>query len=128
LLVEDNPADVRLVRTALEHHEVECEITVFVDGEKAILFIQAVDAEAIACPDLIIIDLNLPKRPGREVLECIRRSEKCREVPVVVLSSSDAVQDRDEASRLGASLYLKKPSRLEEFLNLGAIFKETLGH
>jgi DNA-binding response OmpR family regulator len=58
----------------------------------------------------------------------MRRSEKCREVAVIILSSSDAVQDRAEAARLGASLYIRKPSRLEEFLNLGAIFKETLGH
>jgi DNA-binding response OmpR family regulator len=128
MLVEDNPADVRLVRTALELHGVEGEITIFGDGEKAILFIEAVDAQAIACPDLVIIDLNLPKIPGGDVLECMRRSEKCRDVPVVILSSSDALQDRTEAARLGASLYIQKPARLEEFLNLGAIFKETLGH
>jgi hypothetical protein len=74
----------------------------------------------------VIIDVNLPKRPGREVLERLRRSEKCHLLPVVMLSSSDAAQDRADAARFGATKYIKKPLRLQEFLNLGAIFKEAL--
>ncbi len=127
LLAEDNPADARLVRKALEEHGVEGEILVIADGERAIEFIQGLDSDrSVACPDLAIIDLNLPKRPGREVLECMRRSDRCRRVPVVILSSSDAERDRADAVRFGATRYIRKPSRLEEFLSLGAIFKAAL--
>jgi CheY-like chemotaxis protein len=126
LLVEDNPADAGLVRKALEKHGVEGELIIIADGEKAIAFIQAIDAEAAACPDLAIIDLNLPKKPGRAVLEYMRLSERCRHIPVVILSSSDAERDRTDAVRFGASQYIRKPSRLDEFLSLGAIFKAAL--
>jgi two-component system, chemotaxis family, response regulator Rcp1 len=126
LLVEDNPADARLVRKALEEHRVEGELMVLADGEKAIEFIRTVDAQSAECPALAIIDLNLPRKSGREVLEHIRLSARCRGMPVVVLSSSDAEQDRADAMRLGASRCLRKPSRLGEFLSLGAIFKAVL--
>jgi DNA-binding response OmpR family regulator len=127
MLAEDNPADAGLVRKALEDHGVEGEITIFNDGETAIQFVQSIDAQEFACPDLVIIDLNLPKRPGREVLQSVRLSVNCRQAPVVILSSSDAARDRADAARLGADLYIRKPSRLDEFLSLGAIFREILG-
>jgi chemotaxis family two-component system response regulator Rcp1 len=127
LLAEDNPADAGLVRKALEEHGVEGELIVIADGEKAIQFIQAVDAQAAGCPGLAIVDLSLPKKPGREVLACMRLSERCRHMPVVILSSSDAERDRADAVRFGASRYVRKPSSLDEFLSLGAIFKAMLG-
>jgi two-component system, chemotaxis family, response regulator Rcp1 len=126
LLVEDSPGDAGLIREALQEHGVEGEILIIADGEKAIQYIQAIDSRSLECPDLVIIDVNLPKRPGREVLEHLRRSEKCRSLPVIILSSSDAAQDRADAARFGATRYIKKPLRLKEFLGLGAIFKETL--
>ena len=127
LLVEDNPADSVLVRKALEEHGFSGELTVVNDGEAAIRLIQSLDRDALAaCPDLVIIDLNLPRKSGREVLETMRRCEKCRGIPVVVLSSSDALQDKADAARLGASRYVKKPSRLEDFLALGATFREMI--
>lgn len=127
LLVEDNPADAGLVRKALEEHGVKGQIVVLADGELATQFIQSLDFQQIDCPDLVILDLNIPKNPGREVLERLRHSMRCRHVPVVILSSSDAQQDRSDAARLGADRYIRKPSNLEEFLSLGAVFKETLG-
>jgi DNA-binding response OmpR family regulator len=128
LLAEDNPADAGLVRKALEAHDVEGELVVVSDGETAISFIRSLDADpSFDCPSLAIIDLNLPRRPGREVLENMRRSVKCGRIPIVILSSSDAEQDRADAAHFGASQYLRKPSRLEEFLRLGAVFKATLG-
>jgi DNA-binding response OmpR family regulator len=97
------------------------------DGETAVRLIQSLDQEALAdCPDLVIIDLSLPRKSGREVLETMRRCKKCRGIPVVILSSSDAVQDKADAARLGASQYIRKPSRLEDFLRLGATFKEII--
>jgi two-component system, chemotaxis family, response regulator Rcp1 len=120
---------VGLVREALQEYGVEGELLVIQDGEKAIRFVQALDAPADG-PELIILDLNLPKRPGREVLKAMRQSAKYQEAKIVILSSSDAPEERSEAIVLGASLYLRKPSRLAEFLNLGAVFKAILevGH
>jgi CheY-like chemotaxis protein len=126
LLAEDNPADIGLIRMALEEHGVEGELIVIADGEKAIEFIQAIENEAAACPDLAIIDLNLPKQTGREVLKRMRLSERCRSIPAVILSSSDTDQDKAGAIRAGADRYIRKPSRLEEFLRLGAIFKSII--
>lgn len=127
LLIEDNPADVHLVREALEEHGVQGDLTVVTDGETAIRMIESIDSQPLTCPDLFIIDLNLPRKPGRVVLECLRRSEKCRQAPVVVLTSSDAQQDRDDALRLGVNRYIRKPSRLGDFISLGAAFKAILG-
>ncbi len=98
------------------------------DGEKAVDYIRSLDGDLfVDCPDLVIIDLNLPRKSGREVLETMRRSERCRHIPVVILSSSDAQEDKSAAARLGASRYIRKPSRLEDFLRLGEIFKEIIG-
>ena len=126
LLVEDNPADVMLLREAFIEHQVTCEVLVLTDGERAIDHIEAIDSWGADCPDIVILDLNLPKRPGSEVLERLRRSFRCGQAPVVILSSSDAPKDRNEAARLGATRYIRKPSRLDEFLQLGGIFKQML--
>jgi two-component system, chemotaxis family, response regulator Rcp1 len=108
-----------LVRRALEEHGVEGELLVIADGETAIAFIQGIDARGAPCPDFAIVDLNLPKKPGRRVLERMRMSERCRHIPVVILSSSDAERDRADAVRFGASQYIRKPSKLDEFPQLG---------
>lgn len=127
LVVEDNPADVGLIREALEEHQVRCDLIVINNGERAIQFIEALAGDASACPHLVILDLNLPKKSGRDVLKSVRASVLCGYVPIIVLTSSDNQKDRSEAARLGASRYIRKPSRLAEFLSLGAVFKETLG-
>jgi DNA-binding response OmpR family regulator len=127
LLIEDNPGDVVLVREALSEHSVECALTVISDGENAIRFIEEIDAGPEgACPDLVILDLNLPRRSGNEVLQCIRASVKCVQIPVLVLSSSGAEKDRRDALKLGATRYVQKPSLLSEFLKLGELFKTML--
>jgi two-component system, chemotaxis family, response regulator Rcp1 len=125
-VVEDNPADVGLVREALGEHAVDCELHVIHDGEKAIRFIDQVDAGHACCPDLVLLDLNLPKRPGREVLKHLRASVTCGQVLVAVLTSSNALKDREETARLGATRYIQKPSDLDEFIKLGRLFKEML--
>lgn len=127
LIAEDNPADVGLVREALEEHGVEGQLMVVTDGQQAIRVIEDIESQWVPCPNLFIIDLSLPKHPGREVLESLRRSPKCSQAPVAVLSSSDSQRDRKDADRLGVSRYIRKPSRLEEFIGLGAIFSEMLG-
>src|SRR3954463_699862 len=88
LLAEDSPADVELLRMALEEHGVSCELFVAGDGEKAFSVIRAIDSGVMACPDLAIIDLNLPKKSGREVLHYLRSCPAFHDVTVVILSSS----------------------------------------
>jgi DNA-binding response OmpR family regulator len=105
---------------------VQGELVLIGDGDRAIRYISALDWEPVACPDLVILDLNLPKRSGHEVLQSMGQHEKCRDARVVILSSSDAQQDRAAAIGLGASGYIRKPLRLEEFLSLGAVFREML--
>lgn len=101
------------------------ELVVISDGERAIRYIQALPTPA-DCPDLLILDLNLPRKPGREVLRATRQSSACAGAAIAILSSSDAKQDRLDAMAFGADRYIRKPLRLEEFLKLGGIFKEML--
>jgi DNA-binding response OmpR family regulator len=76
---------------------------------------------------LAIVDLNLPKMPGAEVVKRMRASAKCKDVPVIVLTSSDNQIDREHAKRIGVSRYILKPARLSEILKLGRVFRDTLG-
>jgi chemotaxis family two-component system response regulator Rcp1 len=125
LLAEDNPADVYLIREALREHGVDCPVRVVWDGKEVLQFISdAVPAEHGL--GLIILDLNLPRHDGIEVLQRLRQSEGLALVPVVVLTSSDSPRDRVVASDLGAACYVRKPSSLEQFLSLGGLFKKLL--
>ncbi len=127
LLIEDNPADAGLVREALLEHAVECELALVTNGETALTFIAAVERRQFRRPDLIIIDLRLPIIPGREVLRYLQTTTQCQHVPLLVLTSSDSVADREETAVLGATRYVEKPFRLVEYLKLGIIFRQMLG-
>jgi DNA-binding response OmpR family regulator len=126
ILVEDNPADVTLLNEALASHEVRMPVFVAHDGDEGIRIIDAIDKSCIPCPDLIVLDLNLPRTSGFAVLERVRASRKCNRKPVVVFSSSDAEEDREEARRLGASFYIRKPSTLQDLMSIGGILKKIL--
>jgi DNA-binding response OmpR family regulator len=126
VLIEDNRADVLLVREALEQNKVRCEVTVIGDGEVAIKFIDDIDAGRHPPPDLVIVDLNLPKKPGKEVLKRLRECDACKDVPVVVLTSSEARKDKDEIAPFAPLHYLKKPSKLDDFITLGALFRQIV--
>ncbi len=127
LIAEDNAADVYLVREALREHGVDCELLIASDGAAVLRFISAERAEENARGlGLIILDLNLPRHDGTEILQRLRESGQFAHVPVAVLTSSDSPRDRLVASQLGAACYLRKPSNLEQFLSLGAVFKDLL--
>jgi len=128
LLIEDNAGDVLLIKESLKEHGFSGKVSVISDGERAVLFMNEIDANAdTPCPGLIVLDLNIPKRNGREVLKRIRESSsRCAHVPVVILSSSNAPVDREDTARLGASRYICKPSTLTKFMEVGALLKETL--
>lgn len=127
VLVEDAEPDVFLVREALEHNGLDFNLRVFGDGEEASLFFAEIDRDqGVTVPRLLLLDLNLPKKTGAEVLESVRKSTRLHSLPVIVLTSSDSPKDRDLAARLGATHYFRKPSRLAEFMRLGAVARNLL--
>ena len=126
LVVDDNPADVLLLAKAFAVHDVKARVFVAADGAEAIFLVHQIDASRISCPELIVLDLNLPKNSGFEVLDQIRSSQKCRETPVVVFSSSDDPNDRMKAAEHGASRYLTKPFHLAAFIETGKYMKSLL--
>jgi chemotaxis family two-component system response regulator Rcp1 len=116
LLIEDNPADVRLTRLALSEVSTT-EVDVAADGEQALSMLRQRDGhENAARPDLILLDLNLPKKHGHEVLAEIKGDPTLRSIPVVVFSTSHYHEDVDRSYRLQANAYVSKPRDLEEFL------------
>jgi CheY-like chemotaxis protein len=128
VLAEDNPADVRLVREALRENKVNCELRVLTDGEEVVSFITSLDLDSKhPCPDLLLLDMHLPKRDGKEVLKHLRASARCARTRVVVLTSSDAPSDHQSAEKNAAIHYFRKPSNLEQFMHLGQIVKVVLG-
>jgi CheY-like chemotaxis protein len=127
LLAEDNPGDVYLIRAALAEHGIDVPLQVANNGSQVLQIIQEQAALAESQLKLIILDLNLPRHDGIEILQRLRETERLARIPVVVLTSSDSPRDRMMVSQLGAACFLRKPSHLEQFLSLGATFKELLG-
>ena len=119
LLVEDNPGDVRLTKEALKDARVANNLHVTMDGVEALAFLRKQGKHgAVPRPDLILLDLNLPKKNGREVLEEIKEEEALRHIPVVILTTSQAEQDVVESYRLQANAYVTKPVDLDQFLKV----------
>jgi CheY-like chemotaxis protein len=119
LLVEDNPGDARLTREALRDARVRNNLHVALDGVEALAFLQHEGKyAAVPSPDLILLDLNLPKKDGREVLEAIKKDAALQHIPVVILTTSQAEKDVIESYRLRANAYVTKPVDLERFLEV----------
>jgi CheY-like chemotaxis protein len=117
LLVEDNLGDVRLTQEAFRQGRIAHRLSVVSDGEEALSFLRREGQYANAPrPDLILLDLSLPKRDGREVLQDLKNDPELRNIPVVVLTTSDAEQDIERAYELYANSYLIKPVQMDEFL------------
>jgi two-component system, chemotaxis family, response regulator Rcp1 len=124
-LAEDNPADVDLVREALREHGVDHELWLATDGQEAKRFIQAMGKVPDSpCPDLILLDLNLPMVSGHELIALFRKHPSCTRTPIIVVTSSDSRRDREQSAELGAQ-YFRKPSELGEFMELGAVVREA---
>jgi CheY-like chemotaxis protein len=127
VLIEDNPTDVFLVKEAISAHDLNIELHLMEDGEQAIEFIAGIDASPHArCPRLFLLDLNLPKTSGIEVLAYIRRSKRCASSAVLIITSSDAKNDRAQSTALGATGYFRKPSGYEAYLKLGEVIQQLL--
>ncbi len=116
LLVEDNPGDVRLTMEALKDAEVPNKLSVVRDGVEAMEFLRRQGQYATAIrPDLILLDLNLPRKDGRQVLKEIKADDTLKRIPVVVLTTSRAEEDILKAYDLNANCYITKPVDLDQF-------------
>jgi CheY-like chemotaxis protein len=118
LLVEDDPGDVLMTREAFEEHKVRNHLNVVSDGADALAYVRREGEFANAIrPDLILLDLNLPKRDGREVLKELKTDPDLREIPIVVLTTSSAESDVLASYQLYANAYVTKPVDFEHFIS-----------
>jgi CheY-like chemotaxis protein len=126
LLVEDNLPDALVIRDAIRKENLPIAIHIAPDGEQAIEFIKAAEtSEEAPRPQVLLLDLNLPKLDGFEVLRAIRANETFKDIPVIVVTSSDSPGDRNEVARLGAS-YFRKPVTYPEFVKIGSFLRSFL--
>ncbi|MCC7235913.1 MAG: response regulator [Bryobacterales bacterium] len=131
VLVEDNPADVFLVEEALRLHGLALRLVVLDDGEKAIQWIAENDApQGTPRPAAMILDLNLPKRTGAEVLGKLRDSQALRDTPVIIFTSSSSYRDRALSDSYPHTRYVCKSADYDEFMEIGGVLKNVLagGH
>jgi chemotaxis family two-component system response regulator Rcp1 len=119
LLVEDSPGDANLALEALETSKIRNTVSVVTDGEEAIAFLRGTGKHAGATrPDLILLDLNLPKKDGREVLAEIKADKDLKSIPVVILTTSQAEEDILRSYNLHANCYITKPIDLHQFIGV----------
>lgn len=127
LLIDDNDADVYLLRRALQKAGLAIEFTVLKDGAEGLAFARG-QGDSAPRLDLVVLDLNLPKSGGAEVLRAMKGNPALALVPVVVMSSSASKAEQAVIAELGAARFLTKPPDLEGFMKIGEIFREVLLH
>jgi CheY-like chemotaxis protein len=119
LLVEDDPGDVLMTREAFEEFKVRNNLNVVSDGEEAMAYLRCEgDYADVARPDLVLLDLNLPRMDGRQVLAAIKGDEELASIPVVVLTTSEAEEDVLRSYRLHANAYVTKPVDFDRFIDI----------
>jgi CheY-like chemotaxis protein len=126
LVVEDNPGDVMLLQMALESAGVACELTVIGDGGEALARVRQMGSAGAAALDLAILDLNLPKNDGIEILAGLRGNPWFAGVPVVILTSSSSPRELARIKGLQVARYITKPLDFEDYLKIGLILKDLL--
>lgn len=127
LAAEDNNGDVMLFREALALHEIEHELYVVRDGHAAIDYVCRMGKPGEPpCPDIVLLDLNLPKVDGTTILAEFRNHSECAQTPVIVVTSSDSQKDRAKVATFGGTRYFRKPTNFDHFMELGALVKEVL--
>lgn len=125
LLVEDNPADIRLMLEILKEGHIPTDFHVVTDGEEAIAFLRNEEGyESKPRPEIIFLDLNLPKKDGREVLKEIKADPELKRIPVIVMTTSGAKEDIESAYDNHANCFITKPVDLQDFMKVA----ETLRH
>lgn len=127
-MAEDNQGDVLLVKQALQVHHISHELYVAKDGAEAIEYVAKMGTSGYPpCPDVMLLDLNLPKIDGSDVLKEFRKHRSCLSTPVIVVTSSDSQKDRNRMAGLGVTHYFRKPSDLDDFMKLGEIVLQVIG-
>ena len=127
IVVEDNPVDVYLIRWVLKAHELSHELQVIDNGDRAIDYVnQLVREEHYSSPTIMLLDLNLPQRDGREILQRVKAIPQGADIRVVIVTSSTNPTDRRETLALGADAYFVKPYHLNEFMQLGDLIKHLV--
>ncbi|WP_089242336.1 response regulator [Belliella buryatensis] len=117
LLVEDNDGDILLTLEALEEAKMKNSISVVKDGEKAIQYVEKFgEYKDVISPDLIILDVNLPKLNGHEVLQYFKKSEKHRHIPIIMLTTSSSPRDINESYKNHVNCYITKPIEVDDFI------------
>ncbi|WP_199328422.1 response regulator [Anabaena azotica] len=119
LLVEDNPGDAELTRIALEDSKISVNLNIVEDGVEAMAFLRKQDKYSnVPHPDIVLLDLNLPRKDGREVLAEIKTDNHLKRIPVVVLTTSQAEEDIIKAYNLSANCYITKPVDFDQFVRI----------
>ncbi|MDP4173521.1 MAG: response regulator [Bacteroidota bacterium] len=128
LLVEDNPGDILIVKETLLENNDKIRLNVITNGEDALNFLFGIAnaAEKDSIPDLMILDLNLPKRSGKEILESISPNPTLKKIPVIILTSADIDDDIFTNGRYNIKYYLLKPLELDEYLNVIGFIKDYI--
>jgi chemotaxis family two-component system response regulator Rcp1 len=118
LLVEDSASDIRLVKEALKETGVPVEVTIMRDGVEALEYLRQVELGLANRPDLVLLDLNLPRKNGQEVLADVKSSPSLRRIPVLVMTSSESDDDVNQCYALNANCYITKPGDLNAYINV----------
>jgi CheY-like chemotaxis protein len=125
--VEDNPTDVFVIKEVIKRSGLGVQLRVANNGEEALTFLEHAANDPAACPALILLDLNLPRVPGLEILRRLRSEERYGHTPVIVVTSSTAEKDRVAVEQLGAQGYFQKPNDLQAYSQLVELLKHVLG-
>jgi len=127
LLVEDNPTDVYVIKRILDESRLDVRVEIARDGQEALRYFDNLGGdESRPCPAVVLLDLNIPKVGGFEVLRKIRSLPRCVQTPVIIVTSSNAQDDRITAQQLKADAYFEKPSDLRTYMKLGRLVGELL--
>lgn len=127
VIIEDNPTDVLMLQETLSASNIDAEVLLLEDGEQALELLARLETDVLAtCPDLILLDINLPRTDGFQVLARLRKNNRCANVAVIVMTSSAAQEDRAQAMSLQAQAYFQKPNDYNEFLKLGELINVAL--
>ncbi|MBV8833260.1 MAG: response regulator [Acidobacteriaceae bacterium] len=125
-MVEDNIGDVFLVQEAVAAAKLDVDLYFFSDGDEIVQFVAEIEHDSVRCPELLLLDLNLPKRDGFQVLSYLRSSKHCVSMRVAIMTSSRARADREKSASLNVDYYFNKPGSYEEFLKIGDVIRELI--